>query len=82
MGNQLGMVTGTGVECNSQKSVDFEGETGVLSYKTKAPNFGISATVGPRDMCILVCVHMYTFMLLLACINGIMNFLMILHLGI
>ena len=57
------MVTGTGMEFNSQQSVDFEGEPSAPNYKTKAPNFGISATVGFRDICILVYMHMYASML-------------------
>lgn len=57
MGNQLGMATGTGVECNSQQSVGFEGEPDVPNCKTWAPTLGISVIVGSTDIC--VSVHMY-----------------------
>lgn len=76
------MVTRVGTECNSQQSVGFEGEPGVPNDKTKVPNFGIYATIGSRDICILVYMRMYSFMFLLACINGIMDFSIIFHIGI
>lgn len=54
------MVTRTGAECNSQQSVDFKGEPSVPNDKTKVPNIGISATIGSRDICIFVYMHMYS----------------------
>lgn len=63
------MADGTEVERNSQQSVDFEGEPGILNYKTWSPK-PVSVTVGTTDIRVSVHMYMHIYLCFISICNG------------